>query len=746
MDSKNLNDLKFNLKNLIVSKIERRTLKDYIILLRNNLVTVIIIILVSLAVAIAFALLSKDIYNSQIALKLNKPGGSILETQLTPELGDFGNDRFIANEIEILKRYNLRERVARALVDTFVNSKDKNDFNILYKKYFSGNSKELLTVPEIAALLEKIIYIEQKRGLDIIEINAESPSSVEAALIANIYAREYIIYNLEMNRKQFTFVKDFLDNQRKEKKEQLNEAEDILRSYQEQGGIIALDQQAQTLIQQLSQFEAQKNANNLDLMASNEVLKQYKEELQKQNPRLAEYLESATSETYITALQNELAQLQITRDLALAKVDPGMNISSIVTEYDKKIKDLQVKLDEKVKVLKAGILASSPEEVKTLSQKIIEEEIKNGSLQTTQMGLNNIVKKYDERFNKLPKTSLDLARFQRNRESLEKLYTLVEERYQEAVINEQSQPGNAVIIDDARVPVHPAKPNRLLIIITGFCIGLGMAFGFVMLRNYFDNTIKTPEDIEKKDVYVLAWIPRVDGMGIKGSSSLEFIVAKNPDSIATEAFRALRTRIQFSRADRNSLKTILITSPAPMEGKTTVAANIAGTFAFSNKNTLLVDCDLRKPRLHRILERKKTPGLIDHLVGDFKLEEIIKPTGIKDLSVITSGTTPVNPAELLNSNLMEKFISEVRSRFDYVVFDSPPIIPLTDAEILAKKVDGTILVVSANNTETAMFDRAVKLLKHDDSVLIGAVLNNFSAKAGYGSYYKYYYYSHKDKE
>lgn len=95
---------------------------------------------------------------------------------------------------------------------------------------------------------------------------------------------------------------------------------------------------------------------------------------------------------------------------------------------------------------------------------------------------------------------------------------------------------------------------------------------------------------------------------------------------------------------------------------------------------------------------------------------------------------------------MEKFISEVRSRFDYVVFDSPPIIPLTDAEILAKKVDGTILVVSANNTETAMFDRAVKLLKHDDSVLIGAVLNNFSAKAGYGSYYKYYYYSHKDKE
>ncbi len=738
----NNNHNEFNLDNS-----ESNTLKDYLILIRNNIVPVIIIILASLAVAIIYAISAKDIYQSQTALKLSKPGGSILQSPLVPEFSDFGNDRFIANEIEILKSYNLRERVAKALVDTFINTKYNKDFNLLYKKAFSGNSEELLTVPDIAAIMENTVGVEQKRGLDIIEISAESPSPKEAALIANIYSKEYKNYNLEINRDQLTFVKGFLDKQRKEKKDQLNEAEEILRSYQEKGGIIALDQQAQTLIQQLSQFDAQKSAAKIELMASDEVLKQYKDELAKQNPRLADYLESATSETYITALQNEISQLQINKDLALAKVEPGIDITSKVKEYDKKIKDLKIKLDEKVKVLKAGILASSPEEVKGLSQKIIEEEIKNGSLRTTQGGLAEIVNKYEERFNRLPKTSLDLARFQRNRESLEKLYTLVEERFQEAVINEQSQPGNVLIIDNARMPDRPAKPNRLLIVMVGLVIGFGLAFGYVFIKNYFDNTVKTPEDIQKQNINVLAWIPQVEGLGLNIKSKFDFVVSTRPDSIPSEAFRSLRTRVQFSRPDKESLKTILITSAAPQEGKTTVAINLAGSFALSNKKTLVVDCDLRKPRLHQIIERDKKPGLIDYLVGEFKLDQITYSTVIDNLSIITSGTIPTNPAEMLDSKQMEDFLTEVRGKYDYVVLDSPPIVAVTDAEILAKKVDGSILVVSADVTELSMMDRAVQLLKHDNSQLIGTVLNNFSTKPGYGSYYKYYYYyASKSKE
>ena len=730
-----------NLTDIELENTESNSLKDYLIIIRNNLLAVSIIVIVSLIVAILYALSAQDIYKSQTALKLSKPGGNILQSPLVPEFSDFGNDRFIANEIEILKSYNLRNRVAENLVDTFVNSYHKKDFYLLYKEKFSGNNNEMLTIPQIAELLDKKVSIEQKRGLDIVEISAESPSPIEAALVANIYANEYKNYNLEINRDQLTFVKGFLDKQRKEKKDQLNEAEEILRSYQEKGGIIALDEQAQTLIQQLSQFDAQKDAAKIELMASDEVLKQYKEELKKQDPRLAEYLESATSETYITALQNEIAQLQINKDVSLAKVDPGIDITAKVNEYDKKIKDLKAKLDEKVKVLKAGILASSPEEVKALSQKIIEEEIKNGSLRTTQSGLAEIVKKYEEKFNKLPKTSLDLARFQRNRESLEKLYTLVEERYQEAVINEQSQPGNVLIIDNARIPDKPAKPNRILIVLAGLIIGFGLAFGYVFVKNYFDSSIKTPEDIQKKNINLLAWIPTIEDDGLNGNKDkFGFIVLKQPDSIPAEAFRALRTRVQFSRPDKDSLKTILVTSSAPQEGKSTVAINLAGSFALSNKKTLIIDCDFRRPRLHQVLECEKKPGLVDHLVGDFSLEQIIHQTKIENLNFITSGTIPPNPAEMLDSIQMEKFLTDVRNRFDYIVLDSPPIVAVTDAEILARKVDGSIIVVSADVTEKAMMDRAIQLLKHDNSVLIGAVLNNFKNKPGYGSYYKYHYY------
>lgn len=721
---------------------EGRTLKDYLLLFRSNLPAVLIIIIASFAVAIIYALRSPDIYISQTGIKITKTGGNILQSPLTPEFSDFGNDRFIANEIEILKSYNLRERVAKALIDTFINMGQPKDYDLLLEKTgtFDNEQTKITTLENLIGRLAKVITIEQKRGLDIIVITAESHSPQEAALIANTYAKVYKDYNLEINRDQLTFIRKFLDGQRKEKREQLNEAEEILRNYQERGGIIALDAQANNLISQVSDFEAQRNATRIELSASNEILNKYKDELQRQDPRLVEYLESVASESYIKGLQEQIAELQLNRDLALTKSYQDDNVKIKIAEYDKKIKDLRSKLDEKIKVLKAGIFASSPEEVKALSQKIIEEEIKNGSLRIKLKGLEELVNKYEERFSRLPKTSLELARFQRNRESLEKLYTLVEERYQEALINEQSQPGNVLIIDDARTPLFPSKPNRPLIILVGLLIGFGLAFAYVFTKNYFDNRIKTPEDIQKKNVNVLAWIPEIEGLSLNGNNKNEFVIALNPESVPSESFRALRTRVQFSRPDKENLKTILITSPAPQEGKTTIALNLAGSFAQANKKTLLMDADLRKPRLHHVFDKDKKPGLVDYLVGLVKLDEVIARTSYNNLDLLTSGTVPPNPAEMLDSQQLEKLLAELRTKYDYIIIDSPPIVAVTDAEILARKVDGTILVCSSELTEINMLERAIDLLRNDNSTLIGTVLNNFSTKAGYSSYYKYYYY------
>ena len=186
---------------------------------------------------IYYALSKTDIYVSYTAIKITKSGGSVLESPLITEMSDFGNDRFIANEIEIIKSHDLRERVRKALVDSFLQSTSKDDFKLLYHTKGDDGLKEMLDPAQIEEMLTSQVDIEQKRGLDIVDISAQSPSPNEAALIATLYANIYRIYNLEINRGQLSYLRSFLDEQRAEKKSQLNKAEDTLRAFQEKGGI-----------------------------------------------------------------------------------------------------------------------------------------------------------------------------------------------------------------------------------------------------------------------------------------------------------------------------------------------------------------------------------------------------------------------------------------------------------------------------------------------------------------------------
>jgi capsular exopolysaccharide synthesis family protein len=720
---------------------ESSSFKDYLDLIRNHILSVVLITVLCTAAAILYAVNANDIFRSTTTIKLSKPQGSILESPLMPEFQDFGSDRFIANEIEILKSYRVRDNVAGVLIDAFEEHKNKSDFYMLLSEPgFNQNSTEVMEKPDLAQTLSKRVSIEQKRGLDIVEISVESQSPYEAALVANIYAQEYRNLNLEINRNQLISVKNFLNEQREEKQSELKKSEEDLRTFQEAGGIVALDEQASALIEQLSQFEAQMNIARLELTASTKILSQYKEELEKQSPRLAGYLENLSSEAYFKSLQEQLAKLQVNKDITQAEKDPRINTSDQIRKYDERIAEIEEKLKEKSDLIKAGIFASSPEQVQQLTVKILDEDTKSQALKIKIRELENIVRKYDVKFNQLPKSSIEFARLQRNRESLEKLYLLVEEKYQEALINEQSQPGNVLIIDSARIPQNPSKPNRMLIVIVGFIMGLGMAVVYVFVRNYFDDTVKTPEEIQKKNIAVLGWIPKIEG--VNGSGESEFVVLNKPDSIPSEAFRGIRTRIHYSRLDTR-IKSILVTSCAPQEGKTTIAVNLGGSFASANKKTLIIDCDLRKPRVHSVFKEARIPGLIDYLFGMAKLEEIIKPSEMKNLFYIPTGTIPPNPAEMLDSIQMEEFLNKMKESFDMILLDSPPIIAVTDAEILARKADATLLVISADTTEVELMEKSVELLKNDEINFIGTILNNFTYKSGYGSYYKYYYYYSK---
>lgn len=727
---------------------ETNSIKDYINLIRLNLIPILLISLTGLIVSAIYAYNAQDIYTSSTAIKIQKPqGGSLLSSPLIPTFSDFGNDRFIANEIEILESYRMKEIVATTLIDSFNSVGEKDSFYLLLNReseFLEDNTTQLKSVVDLVEMLVNV-KIEQKRGLDIVDISIESPSPFEAALIANCYADSYEKLNLKYTRQQLITVKDFLGDQRKEKLSNLLTAEENLTRFQEEGGIIAIDQQASALIDLLTNFESERDATIIEMTIAKQSLVEYKLEIDKKNPSITEYIENYATEPRLKHLQEEIARLEIQRDLALTdRSKSSFSSADIVAKHDNRIDDLKTQLDRQLNIFKASIFASSPEELKELSLKALEAEVRFKALEASYENLNQIVRRYERRFDELPKQTIDFARYQRELTANEKLYLLIEEKYQESLINEQSTPGNVLIIDEARRPIFPSKPNRKLIVIVGLILGIGLGLGFAFIRNYFDNTVKTPEDIQKQNINVLGWIPSFETTS--NSNEFEFIVARKSDSIHSEAYRSLRTRIQFSKIERDALKSILITSSAPREGKTTVALNIAGSFAQANRKTVLLDCDLRKPRMHTVFKTERFPGFTDYFFGQAKFEDIIHHSEVGNLDFITAGTIPPNPSEILGSPQMEAFINKLKTIYDLVIVDSPPIIAVTDSDILSRILDATILVVSANETEIELMTKSVELLQHERDTFIGVLLNNFSYRSGYGAYYKHYYYytHHKD--
>jgi polysaccharide biosynthesis transport protein len=723
----------FDHKNYLAHDI--KSIKDYILLIRTNLKPFIIIFSIIVIIFLAYALFAPSIYRSTVTLKIVGQQKAILNSESSREGNTAYSDRFIANEIEVIQNFDTREKVARALIDSFDNMKDKNIFSLIKV----NGINEHLALDDISEILKYKIKAEQIVGMDVIDISAESPSPTEAALIANTYADQYRKINLEENRNELNIIRKFLGKQSHEKLAELNNAENDLANFKEKGGIVALDAQSSVLINQLSQLDAQRDAAKIDLMTSNGILEQYKKEIGLQDPYLVNYLEGQTSQAYIDVLQKQIAELQMNRDMAITNKSSDLDVSMKIKDYDRKINELQNKLNSKINEIKTGAFSSSPIQIGDLTQKLIEEEVRNHSLSIKLNELQTITNKYENNLNQLPKKSMDYAGFVRNTESLQQLYTLVQQKYQEAMINELSQPGNSTIIGIGRVQDKPAKPNRLLFIIIGILLGSVVALGYILIKDFFDDTVQTPDDIEKNDISLLSWVPNSIYNVNNYHSNEELLALYESDSPVSEAFRTIKARIQNVQPDSDFPKIILVTSPAEGEGKSFVSFNLAGNFAQSNKKTLLIDCDLRRPKIHTIMGVDKRPGLVDFLTHKIKLEEIIRKTRRSNLSYITTGSFPSNPAEMLESIAMSNFLENIRDFFDVVIIDSAPILAVIDTEILARYVDGTILVISAAKTKNQLMIDAVDLIKRNKSPYIGTILNNFIYKNGYGYYFKYYY-------
>ena len=319
------------------------------------------------------------------------------------------------------------------------------------------------------------------------------------------------------------------------------------------------------------------------------------------------------------------------------------------------------------------------------------------------------------------------------------------------IIHESSQPGIRVIV----YPIEEferVSPNVAQSLMLSLFLGLIGSTFILFLIEYFNNSIKTIEDLEKYGLNILAIIPSIGSVKNKKRKKINLnnkknvgrtlITREDPKSPISEAYRTLRTSIMYSMVDGDNAKTIMVSSPGPGEGKTTTVANLAITYANLGKKTLLIDADLRKPIIDKVFDLDKDNGLTSYITGNSSANDIIQKTEIDNLEIISSGITPPNPSELLNSDKMEKLIDRLQSKYDVVLIDTPPMIAVTDALVLSKIVDNFILVCRSDVTQKGALDRSIKSLKQVGGKFDGTVLNAISEGNNYGSGYYYNYYQY----
>jgi capsular exopolysaccharide synthesis family protein len=309
-----------------------------------------------------------------------------------------------------------------------------------------------------------------------------------------------------------------------------------------------------------------------------------------------------------------------------------------------------------------------------------------------------------------------------------------------------AQNGGAEVLNVAQVPTEPTNQDLLRNIVAGLAVGLVLGVALAFLREYLDDTIKTKDDLERASgLTVLGLIPALPDW--KNRNKPRLIAMSEPRSMAAEAYRTVRTSVEFLGLDQ-PIGSLQVTSAIATEGKTTTLANLAVTIARAGQRVIVLCCDMRRPRIHEFFGLENKIGFTSVLLGDAAITDAIQPVpGELSIGVVSSGPIPPNPAELLESRRAVETIEALDNRCDLLLIDSPPILPVTDAMVISGLVDGVLLVADSGSTAKRGLRRAVELLRQVDAPVIGAILNGVASKSEYGYAYannSYYDYRVKD--
>lgn len=562
----------------------------------------------------------------------------------------------------------------------------------------------------VGGLLASLTVAEVGKMTNVIRVAYRSNDPERARDIVNLLVEGYMALNVAQRTAEAGKAVAFISSQLEGVKEKLDRSEQELQEYKVETGRITLGPEGNTLLQKVVTVEQQKadlalKRQRIDLAI--EGLTQALKSNGSFNPPTIEGIPQ------IAELAGKLAELEAKRKSMLNDYTPAH--------------PAVIKLQSDIKRVQDAMLST----YRTVRQEIALGEV---DLAKTLAG-------FEEQMGEIPEAELELAKRLRVNQVNSELYTFLLQKQHEASIAEASTLSAATVIDKAITPLKPIKPNKPKNLVLGLVLGLMLGVGVVFLLDYMDQTIKASDDVrDKLGLVVLGIIPRIpfanEDTKLPGRRLVTTLASRSP---VVEAFRALRTNINFLTA-RQAHKVILVTSSLPDEGKSTISGNLAAILSQSGAKVLLVGCDLRRPSLSAMYGQNYDPGLTNLLI-DGNQSAVRRLTDPK-LDFLPAGRIPPNPAEILGSERMKKLLAMARTRYDYVILDAPPVLPVTDAQVLAPLCDLVLVVMETCRVPERAALQMVENLQAIDVKISGVILNDKSGR-GFKYYGSYSYYGNK---
>jgi capsular exopolysaccharide synthesis family protein len=550
------------------------------------------------------------------------------------------------------------------------------------------------------------------RNSRLVDLKFRLPDAVLATRVVNTLATNYIEQNLEYKFMASKEASDWLNERLNEQRKQVERSEVALQHYREQNDAIPLEHRENIVIQKLADLNAAVTQAKTERFQKQALYNQL-ESLRRGSNALDSF-PAILSNTYIQQQKADLAQLQ-----------------SQYTQLSEKLGDRH---PEMIKVRSAIQLAEAKldGEVAKVVQSVRNEYL---AALAKENSLINALTQQKAEAQAMNRKSIDDSVLERDVQSSKQIYDSLLQRAKETGVSTELRTSNIRIVDRAEQPRAPIQPRKMLSLLLALTGGFGLSLVLAFFFEYLDSSLKSPDEIRAYlGLPTLGMVPALNPKTWKGREPL--INAGVPPNFA-EAFRAMRTNVLFSVAD-DGPRSLVITSTGPGEGKSIVAANLAIGFAQAGQRVILIDADMRRPRVHEIFAKKQEPGLSNFLVGHTVASSAIRKSPVPGLWLLTAGRIPPNPAELIGSQRFKKFIELLGQYFDSIVIDSPPIMAVTDPALAANAATGIVFVVGAEMTSRHAARTAIEQLDKGRSHFVGAVLNRVELERN-AYYYSGYY-------